>query len=87
MFVTKLLARRTAMTAGKRREISARAGNGTGDHQPQRTSATASSEEERLRRGRLPNSWAKNRAKVPFIDTFDLRYKNYENGLSPPAAW
>ncbi len=41
-------------------------------------------EEERLRK-----EIAELRAKierVPFIDTFDLRYKNYENGPIPPAS-
>jgi uncharacterized sporulation protein YeaH/YhbH (DUF444 family) len=40
-------------------------------------------EEERLRK-----EIAELRAKierVPFIDTFDLRYKNTKNALSPPA--
>lgn len=58
------LARRTAMTAGKRRELRAL-------------------EEERLRK-----EIAELRAKierVPFIDTFDLRYKNYEKRPEPSS--
>ncbi len=66
-FATKLLARRTAMTAGN--AANARAGNGTGDHQP-------ANQRNCLKRSGvwLPGD-CRTAAKigaVPFIDTFDF---------------
>ncbi len=74
------LARRTAMTAGKRRELRELE---TSLKVVENTEPAQLLEEERLRK------IAELRAKidrVPFIDTFDLRYKNYENALSLPAG-
>lgn len=74
------LARRTAMTAGKRRELRELESS---LKVVENTEPAQLLEEERLRK-----EIAELRAKierVPFIDTFDLRYKNYENALSPPA--
>lgn len=74
------LARRTAMTAGKRRELRELE---TSLKVVENTEPAQLLEEERLRK-----EIAELRAKidrVPFIDTFDLRYKNYENGRSLPA--
>lgn len=68
------------MTAGKRRELHALE---TELETISKSEPAQLLEEERLRR-----EIAELRAKierVPFIDTFDLRYKNYENDLSPPA--
>lgn len=68
------------MTAGKRRELHALE---TELETISHSEPAQLLEEERLRR-----EIAELRTKierVPFIDTFDLRYKNYENGLSPPA--
>lgn len=75
------LARRTAMTAGKRREL----------HALEENLAIISNSEpaQLLEEERLRKEIAELRAKierVPFIDTFDLRYKNYENGPIPPAV-
>ncbi len=67
------LARRTAMTAGKRRELRALEED---LEAISRSEPVQLLEEERLRK-----EIAELRAKierVPFIDTFDLRYKNYE---------
>ncbi|MES0274508.1 YeaH/YhbH family protein [Citrobacter freundii] len=74
------LARRTAMTAGKRRELHAL----EADLETIAKSEPAQLlEEERLRK-----EIAELRAKierVPFIDTFDLRYKNYEKRPDPSS--
>lgn len=75
------LARRTAMTAGKRREL----------HALEENLAIISNSEpaQLLEEERLRKEIAELRAKierVPFIDTFDLRYKNYEKRPDPPAA-
>lgn len=63
------------MTAGKRREL----------HALEENLAIISNSEpaQLLEEERLRKEIAELRAKierVPFIDTFDLRYKNYENG-------
>ncbi|MTH46829.1 YeaH/YhbH family protein [Intestinirhabdus alba] len=74
------LARRTAMTAGKRRELRALEDN---LDLISRSEPAQLLEEERLRR-----AIAELRAKierVPFIDTFDLRYKNYEKRPDPSS--
>lgn len=66
---------------GRKTPRTARAGNGTGDHQQSEPAQLL--EEERLRR-----EIAELRAKierVPFIDTFDLRYKNYEKRPEPSS--
>ncbi|MGU0056612.1 DUF444 family protein [Enterobacter hormaechei] len=76
----KLAARRTAMTAGKRRELRELE---TSLKVVENTEPAQLLEEERLRK-----EIAELRAKidrVPFIDTFDLRYKNYEKRPSLPA--
>lgn len=68
------------MTAGKRRELRATEED---LEAISRSEPVQLLEEERLRK-----EIAELRAKierVPFIDTFDLRYKNYENGRSLPA--
>lgn len=72
------LARRTAMTAGKRREL----------HALEENLAIISNSEpaQLLEEERLRKEIAELRAKierVPFIDTFDLRYKNYEKRPDP----
>ncbi|EAM3926389.1 YeaH/YhbH family protein, partial [Salmonella enterica] len=74
------LARRTAMTAGKRRELHALE---TELETISKSEPAQLLEEERLRR-----EIAELRAKierVPFIDTFDLRYKNYEKRPEPSS--
>ncbi len=74
------LARRTAMTAGKRRELHALE---TELETISHSEPAQLLEEERLRR-----EIAELRAKierVPFIDTFDLRYKNYEKRPEPSS--
>lgn len=74
------LARRTAMTAGKRRQL----------HQLESELAVLENtepvqmlEEERLRKAILELRQRIDR--VPFIDTFDLRYKNYEHRPEPSS--
>lgn len=74
------LARRTAMTAGKRREL----------HALEEDLAIISNTEpaQLLEEERLRKEIAELRAKierVPFIDTFDLRYKNYEKRPDPSS--
>lgn len=74
------LARRTAMTAGKRREL----------HALEENLAIISNSEpaQLLEEERLRKEIAELRAKierVPFIDTFDLRYKNYEKRPDPSS--
>ncbi|STR39899.1 YeaH [Klebsiella michiganensis] len=74
------LARRTAMTAGKRREL----------HALEEDLDTISKSEpaQLLEEERLRKEIAELRAKidrVPFIDTFDLRYKNYEKRPEPSS--
>ncbi len=74
------LARRTAMTAGKRRELRALEED---LEAISRSEPVQLLEEERLRK-----EIAELRAKierVPFIDTFDLRYKNYEKRPEPSS--
>lgn len=74
------LARRTAMTAGKRRELRELESN---LKVVENTEPAQLLEEERLRK-----EIAELRAKidrVPFIDTFDLRYKNYEKRPEPSS--
>jgi uncharacterized sporulation protein YeaH/YhbH (DUF444 family) len=70
------LARRTAMTAGKRRELRELE---TSLKVVENSEPAQLLEEERLRK-----EIAELRAKIdaPFIDTFDLRYKNYEKESS-----
>ncbi|WP_075181944.1 YeaH/YhbH family protein [Pantoea sp. 1.19] len=74
------LARRTAMNAGKRRELQAL------EEELARVEQTEPArllEEERLR-----NAIADLRqriARVPFIDTFDLRFKNFEKRPEPSS--
>lgn len=75
------LARRTAMTAGKRREL----------HALEEHLAIISNSEpaQLLEEERLRKEIAELRAKierVPFIDTFDLRYKNYEKRPDPSSG-
>ncbi len=74
------LARRTAMTAGKRREL----------HALEENLAIISNSEpaQLLEEERLRKEIAELRAKierVPFIDTFDLRYKNYKKRPDPSS--
>jgi uncharacterized sporulation protein YeaH/YhbH (DUF444 family) len=74
------LARRTAMTAGKRRML----------HELEETLLEIENSEpaQLLEEERLRKEIAELRARierVPFIDTFDLRYKNLRNGRSLPA--
>jgi uncharacterized sporulation protein YeaH/YhbH (DUF444 family) len=74
------LARRTAMTAGKRRELRELESS---LKVVENTEPAQLLEEERLRK-----EIAELRAKierVPFIDTFDLRYKNYEKRPEPSS--
>ena len=74
------LARRTAMTAGKRRELRELESS---LKVVENTEPAQLLEEERLRK-----EIADLRAKierVPFIDTFDLRYKNYEKRPEPSS--
>ncbi|WP_033577312.1 YeaH/YhbH family protein [Dickeya chrysanthemi] len=74
------LARRMAMTAGKRREL----------HQREEDLALLENTEpaQLLEEERLRQEIAELRqriASVPFIDTFDLRYKNYERRPEPSS--
>lgn len=74
------LARRTAMTAGKRRELR---------ELEETLKALENSEpaqlleEERIRKAIA--ELKQKIARVPFIDTFDLRYKNYERRPEPSS--
>jgi len=74
------LARRTAMTAGKKRELR--------ELEASLDSVTNSEPAQLLEEERLRKEIAELRAKierVPFIDTFDLRYKNYEKRAEPSS--
>jgi uncharacterized sporulation protein YeaH/YhbH (DUF444 family) len=74
------LARRTAMTAGKRRELRAL--------EEDLDTIAKSEPAQLLEEERLRREIAELRAKierVPFIDTFDLRYKNYEKRPEPSS--
>ena len=74
------LARRTAMTAGKKRELRALEStlNDVENSEPAQLL-----EEERLRKEIA--ELRQKIAKTPFIDTFDLRYKNYERRPEPSS--
>lgn len=74
------LARRTAMTAGKRRAL-----HELEDelNQLENTEPVQLLEEERLRKEIA--ELRKKIESVPFIDTFDLRYKTTSAGRNPPA--
>ncbi|WP_409307766.1 YeaH/YhbH family protein [Pectobacterium sp. B1J-3] len=74
------LARRMAMTAGKRRELHALEET---LEQLAHTEPVQLLEEERLRQ-RIAELRQKI-ASVPFIDTFDLRYRNYERRPEPSS--
>ncbi len=74
------LARRTAMTAGKRREL------GSLEEELallQNSEPAQLLEEDRLRKEIL--ELRQKIEKVPFIDTFDLRYRNYERRPEPSS--
>ncbi|WP_369788039.1 YeaH/YhbH family protein [Rouxiella sp. WC2420] len=74
------LARRTAMSAGKKREL--RELENT-LNEVENTEPAQLLEEERLRKEIA--ELRQKIAKVPFIDTFDLRYKNYERRPEPSS--
>lgn len=74
------LARRTAMSAGKKREL--RELEGILD-EVENSEPAQLLEEERLRKEIA--ELRQKIAKVPFIDTFDLRYKNYERRPEPSS--
>lgn len=74
------LARRTAMTAATRRELHALEQE---LDTAQNTEPAQLLEEERLRSEIL--ALRDKIARVPFIDTFDLRYKNYERRPEPSS--
>ncbi len=74
------LARRTAMSAGKKREL--RELESTLDL-VENSEPAQLLEEERLRKEIA--ELRQKIAKVPFIDTFDLRYKNYERRPEPSS--
>lgn len=74
------LARRTAMTAGKKRELRALESTLT---EVENSEPAQLLEEERLRREIA--ELRQKIAKTPFIDTFDLRYKNYERRPEPSS--
>lgn len=74
------LARRTAMTAGKKREL--RELEST-LNEVEHSEPAQLLEEERLRK-EIAELRAKI-AKTPFIDTFDLRYRNYERRPEPSS--
>lgn len=74
------LARRTAMTAARRRELRELEAN---LEQLARSEPAQLLEEERLRKE--INDLRERIARVPFIDTFDLRYKNYEKRPEPSS--
>lgn len=74
------LARRTAMTAGKRRELR--------QLEEQLTTLENTEPVQLLEEEQLRKEIAELRQKierVPFIDTFDLRYKNYERRPEPSS--
>lgn len=74
------LARRTAMSAGKRRQLrELEAALDTVEH----TEPVQLLEEERLRKEIA--ELREKIARVPFIDTFDLRYKNFEKRPEPSS--
>ena len=75
------LARRTAMTAGKRRQL----------RELEQVLETIQSQEPRqlLEEERLSAEIAELKASiagVPFIDTFDMRYKNFEKRPEPTST-
>lgn len=74
------LARRTAMTAGKKRELRALESTLT---EVENSEPAQLLEEERLRKEIA--ELRQKIAKTPFIDTFDLRYKNYERRPEPSS--
>ncbi|MCR9001550.1 YeaH/YhbH family protein [Rahnella perminowiae] len=74
------LARRTAMTAGKKRELRQLESTLT---EVEHSEPAQLLEEERLRK-EIAELRAKI-AKTPFIDTFDLRYRNYERRPEPSS--
>ncbi|GAB2954095.1 UPF0229 protein [Hafnia psychrotolerans] len=74
------LARRTAMTAGKKRELRALEATLT---EVENSEPARLLEEERLRKEIA--ELRQKIAKTPFIDTFDLRYKNYERRPEPSS--
>lgn len=74
------LARRTAMTAGKKRELRELESTLT---EVEHSEPVQLLEEERLRK-EIAELRAKI-AKTPFIDTFDLRYRNYERRPEPSS--
>lgn len=74
------LARRTAMTAGKKRELR--------ELESTLTEVEHSEPAQLLKEERLRKEIAELRAKIaktPFIDTFDLRYRNYERRPEPSS--
>ena len=74
------LARRTAMTAGKKRELR--------ELESTLTEVENSEPAQLLEEERLRKEIAELRQKIartPFIDTFDLRYKNYERRPEPSS--
>jgi len=74
------LARRTAMTAGKKRELRALESTLS---EVENSEPAQLLEEERLRKEIA--ELRQKIAKTPFIDTFDLRYKNYERRPEPSS--
>ncbi|MEJ2763265.1 YeaH/YhbH family protein [Photobacterium sp. MCCC 1A19761] len=74
------LARRTAMTAAKRRQL--RELEQTLDHL-MTTEPAQPLEEDRVKKEIL--ALREKISRVPFIDTFDLRYKNYERRPQPTS--
>ena len=74
------LARRTAMTAGKKRELR--------ELESTLSEVEISEPAQLLEEERLRKEIAELRAKIaktPFIDTFDLRYRNYERRAEPSS--
>lgn len=74
------LARRTAMTAGKKRELR--------ELESTLSEVEISEPVQLLEEERLRKEIAELRAKIaktPFIDTFDLRYRNYERRAEPSS--
>lgn len=74
------LARRTAMSAGKKRELR---GLEAELEQLKRQEPAQPFEEEKLKEA--ITELRQKIARVPFIDTFDLRYKNYERRPQPSS--
>jgi hypothetical protein len=74
------LARRTAMTAGKKRELRELESTLT---EVENSEPAQLLEEERLRKEIV--ELRQKIARTPFIDTFDLRYKNYERRPEPSS--